>query len=248
MTETSWLRNRAELDKPASTTVSARRGWPFSCISTEEVERCLHVTDIGDPNVAVDELLMMVLQRIVLVRSQSSPGTPSQWRDVWLRAYAGAATALDAGLVAAMDAVANASLEWQALIQYVGPERLPRAVADEFRFLILDRERCRALECHELWEEHWTRRQEATSVPNPDQNSLENSDARSQVGTSFESMAKRHAEAFERYWAAKHAWELAWDSALRTLWTEPDVRDSAYYTAARHLQEQEARASSVSGC
>lgn len=254
MTATSGLRDREELERPESSTLPARRRWPSGCVKADEIERRLHATDVGDPNAAVDELLMMLVQRRVMSRSQSSPAIPPPRGEVWLRAYVAAAAASESGVEAAMDAVETASLEWQKLIQYAGPEQMSRAVVDEFRFWILDRDRCRAHECHELWAELWTRRMEwtrrleaAASDPDPDRSSLDDTNGGREVWTSFETTARGDVEAFERYRAAERAWESAWDSALRTLRPEPAGRDRAQYVAARHVHGQEARTPSAAG-
>lgn len=201
------------------------RRWPF-CVRRDAIEQYLQLTNIGDPREAVDELLAMLLRRSEMRRSRSSLELPSRWRDTWLRAYGAVAVATDLGADASIDAVITASTEWQALIDAVGPERLTRAVRDEFANLMLDRERCQTPECHDLWHECERRKRAwlelartedgATTTPEPGEGSA-GARPRDHEGSQPEGRERPDARALQRWLATKRAWASAWDSALPAL-------------------------------
>lgn len=136
------------------------------------------------------------------------------------------AVATDLGADASIDAVITASMEWQALIDAVGPERLTRAVRDEFANLMLDRERCQAPECHDLWHECERRKRAwlelartedgATTTPELGEGPA-GATPRDDEGSKSEGRARPDTRALQRWLAAKKAWASAWDSALRAL-------------------------------
>jgi len=197
-----------------------RYGWPFSfacCGSVRsDLKNDVMATNVADPGAAVNDLLIMLLERSQQ-RSQSFTSVlPPHWGTVWRRAYA--ASASKWGVEGAFEVVATATLEWGALIRYAGPEKLSGEIAIEFRDWILDRERCRMPECHELWIDYCLRGEELISFEESMLEASDDCDARGDLVMMPSDRSSRiNADVLKRYQEAKSAWEFAWDVALRRL-------------------------------